>query len=365
MSTSRLPGSQPVLTHVAAALLALAMLGTATAQRMQFPTQVPLEAAPAFNPEGLPGPAPGAPGAVQPPPGWDPYGTPAVGPAPLFPQDPTMPGLPQFSPAQARRFLQAIRLDYHWLVGQGAGELGVNEIEASATFAFPFFYSLQTPLLVTPGFAVTLFNGPETPGRPDLSLPPSVYDAYLDTAWRPQITPWFGADLNFRIGVYTDFNTIRQDSVRLSGAGYGTLTFSPAFQIKAGVIYLDRVKVKILPAGGVIWTPNPDVRFDVLFPNPRFAARLSTIGNTDWWVYLRGEYGGGSWTVTHANSQIERIDYNDIRVAMGLEFRGLRGTTGYFEVGGSFSREIVYQNHPSSDTIQPNPTVFLGAGLVY
>ena len=40
----------------------------------------------------------------------------------------------------AQRFLQAIRLDYHWLVGHGVDELGVNEIEASATFALPLFY---------------------------------------------------------------------------------------------------------------------------------------------------------------------------------------------------------------------------------
>ncbi len=167
-----------------------------------------------------------------------------------------------------------------------------------------------------------------------------------------------------RVGVYTDFNTICTDSIRLTGHGYGILSFSPSFQVKAGVIYLDRVKVKILPAGGIIWTPNPDVRFDVLFPNPKFARRLSTVGNTDWWVYFRGDYGGGTWTVMHLDDSIERIDYNDIRIAVGFEFRGLRGTLGHIEVGGSLDREVIYQHHPN-EAFRPNPTVFVGGGLVF
>lgn len=269
--------------------------------------------------------------------------------------------------ATAQKFIRDIRLDYTWLVGHGGEELGINDIGTSVTFALPFLYNAQTPLLVTPGFGLHLFEGPQRDPITGTDLPGSTYDAYLDAAWHPQVNPWFGGDLAARVGVYTDFNTITDDSVRLTGHGYGVLSFSPSFQIKAGVIYLDRVKVKILPAGGIIWTPNPDVRFELLFPNPKFARRLNTIGNTDWWVYFRGDYGGGTWTIRHAldvPNRYERIDYNDIRIALGFEFRGLRGTLGHFEVGGSFDREIIYRNHPN-DTFRPNPTVFVGGGLVF
>ena len=72
------------------------------------------------------------------------------------------------------------------------------------------------------------------------------------------------------------------------GKGLAVLTFSPSIKIKAGVWYLDRVVVKILPAGGICWTPNPDVYFDILFPNPKIGKRLTTWGNTDWWIYCLG-----------------------------------------------------------------------------
>mgnify|MGYP005842291825 CR=1 FL=1 len=337
---------------------------------MQFPTQLPLDAAPTVGPETAPALAPSWPGGVQPPPTWDPYATPGTAPATLLPQDPTLPPMPDFGlskPIGTQRLLQSVRVDYHWFPGNSQKELGIHDMEINGTFALPFFYNQQTPLLVTPGFGLHLFHGPEAP-YPD--LPDKTYDAYLEGAWHPQVTPWFGGELSGRVGVYTDFQTILKESVRVTGQGYAVLSFSPSFQIKGGVIYYHRVRIKLLPAGGIIWTPNPDVRFEILFPNPRIARRCTTLGNTDLWMYMRGDYGGGSWTVKHATivppdtDHYERVDYNDLRVAVGFEVRGLGGSSGYFEVGGAFDREVVYDDHPNS-TFRPNPSVFLGAGLVY
>ena len=176
-------------------------------------------------------------------------------------------------------------------------------MELSVTFAFPMFYNSQTPLLVTPGFAVHYWEGPLSvqplapTDPPPADLPPRTYDAYLDAAWNPQITAWFGGELDFRIGVYSDFYRVASDSIRFTGKGMAVLTFSPSVKVKAGVWYLDRNVVKILPAGGICWTPNPDVYFNILFPNPKIGKRLTTWGNTDWWIYASGDYGGGKWAI--------------------------------------------------------------------
>jgi hypothetical protein len=123
-----------------------------------------------------------------------------------------------------------------------------------------------------------------------------------------------------------------------------------------GAVYLDRVQVKILPAGGLIWTPNPDARYEILVPNPRGSRRLTTLGNNELWWYITGEYGGGSWTgsLTSGNNQ---FDYNDIRVAGGIESFSMRGFYAFFEVGYVWDRKIVYRlndlpAYPASDTIQ-------------
>ena len=102
------------------------------------------------------------------------------------------------------------------------------------------------------------------------------------------------------------------------GRGLGVITLTPTVQIAAGVVYIDRVQIKLLPAGGIIWTPNPDARYEILFPNPKLARRWTTIGNTDVWLYATGEYGGGSWTIQRIGFT-DQADYNDIRVGGGIE----------------------------------------------
>jgi hypothetical protein len=275
------------------------------------------------------------------------------------------------SMAAVQRLIQHVDLDYHWFAGHGSQELGINDVELSVTCAVPMFFNSATPLLITPGFACHWWEGPiATPAPPpSANLPPRTYDAYLDLAWNPQITPWLGGELNFRISVSSDFSNVTTDALRYTGKGLAVLTFSPSIKIKAGIWYLDRVVVTLLPAGGICWTPNPDVYFDILFPNPKIGRRLTTWGNTDWWVYFSGNYGGGTWQISRESPAVippstDVFDYNDIRIALGLEFNTLRQLHGMFEVGGAFSREIVYQKGPPH-AFYPNNTVFLRAGLAY
>lgn len=335
---------------------------------------------------GIAGPAPIATfdGTIQaPPPSWDPYATPGSTPPALLPEDPNfqfgppvLPGPlvePTFSFGTMRRFLEEIRFDYVWITGGGIEGFGTNDLELSATFAIPVLYNIETPLLVTPGFAIHYWNGPE-PWYAD--LPPRVYDAYLEGAWNPRFTPWLGGELALRVGVYSDFERVTEESVRYKGTGMLVLTFTPGIQVKAGVWYLDRNYVKLLPAGGIIWTPNPDVRFEVLFPNPKIATRLANYGSTEWWAYARGEYGGGAWTVGRTGvdpnpvpvddsySVRDDVDYNDLRVSLGVEFIRPGGLTGLFEVGLAFDREIRYKT-PAPAIFYPDAAVFLRAGLAY
>lgn len=326
------------------------------------PGYPPGAVAPSYGPGFPSGPSATFQGNIQPPTTWDPYGTPGVQPAPLFPQDPYLsgPGYPTGTMATMQRFLQEMRLDYIWMPGTGPEELGIHDADLSATFAVPFFYNQQTPLLVTPGFAFQLWNGPVAP-----DFPARTFEAYLDTAWNPQVTPTFGGELAFRIGVYSDFSKISDESIRYMGHGLAVISLSPSFQVKAGVMYLDRIRLKILPAGGIVWTPNPDTRFEILFPNPKLATRLTTVGNTDWWLYCRGEYGGDSWTVKRFGSNLQQqVDYNDFRFAVGLEYERLGCVNGRFEVGIAFERELFYRS-PTTPAFEPNPTVFAGGAFAY
>ncbi len=356
--------------------------GAALAQtHMQFPSSSPPV-------EPVPGPAPGGTPPIatfnqtiqSPPANWDPYATPGSQPSTLVPQDPYFPGgmsgPPGPSIATMQRLIDEYRLDYVWMPGNSSNEFGINDADASVTFAVPFLYNSQEPLLVTPGFAIHAWNGPHSTGLDSAEMPGQAFDAYLQGAWNPTVTDWLSGELSMRVGVYSDFEKITGQAIRYTGRGAAVLKFSPSFNIKAGVWYLDRVRVKLLPIGGVVWEPNPDWRFDIVFPEPKIARRLSNYGNTQWWMYVRGEYGGGSWEITRYNVDLngnmldddgpilDQVDYNDMRVAFGFEFLNDCSISGLFEVGLAFERELYYRRTPPKQ-FDLNSTVFVRGGLTY
>lgn len=362
---------------------------------------------PAYGTAPPPG-APYSPGAVGPPPAFDPYATGGISPPPppTVPYNYTPPpaagayppqsgslfpaGSPfQWQPApyssnsetywqKTQRFLQELSFEYTYLYGDHTDpfDFEINRAELASTFAFPMFYNIETPLLVTPGFAVNWLEGPMAdptavmPRQPD--LPPRLYDAYLDLAWYPRISEILGAELGVRTGVWSDFEDVNSDSIRLLGRGLVSLALTPQLDVLLGAVYLDRLEVKLLPAGGFYYRPTPDWDMYLVFPNPKVRRFMSSIGNSKWYWYLAGEYGGGSWSVERgadptmaapmASRISDQIDINDIRVSGGFEWETQTFIRGHIELGYVFDREIVFgSGDPAS--FKPDDTFMIRAGV--
>lgn len=315
---------------------------------------------------GTPYYAPAQPGMLGPPPGMN------MQPPSLFPQGTPFkpePGYYGFTQSdgtmgQWRRFLTEVRLEHTWIYGPSASvNMQMNVTELSGTFAVPFFYNTESPLLITPGFALNFFDGPDTV----YTLQPRAYDGYVDLAWKPHVTQWLSGDVGFRVSASSDFHSLNASAFRYMGRGVGILTFSPNVQVALGVVYLDRQHIKLLPAGGVVWTPSPDLRLDLLFPNPKVAKRLRDFGTTELWGYVAGEYGGGSWnmnttTVLAPGGTNTNIDYNDIRVSVGLEWTTQANWHGYVEAGYLFERELYVSK---ADNLSLGETFMVRGGIAF
>ncbi len=268
-----------------------------------------------------------------------------------------------------RRFREATSVNFTYIPAGSKSEwnyFGVDELDFRMQLGFPcrfipnngpgctgpgFFY-------VAPGGSLLWWDGPDTNqmyGAPRIS--PNGFSASLDFGMTPQFNETFSLDAWFRFGVFSDFNEITSKSLRYQGRLAGMFNVSNQFKIVAGVLYLDRSRVKVLPTGGVIWTPREDIVLRITFPNPKLSMRIYNTGRAEWWGYLQGDYGGGSWTMDGV-----KTDYNDIRVGAGIEFETLSKVGGFFEVGGAFNREI-YSNGNAWCT--PKSMVYLKTGFVF
>ena len=217
----------------------------------------------------------------------------------------------------ATRFLTP-RIRYSWVDGGTAADnLGINDFDFSVVAAFPNFLFSTQPLYVAPSFSLHLWQGPFEPVG---ELPPQAYSGFLDFGWSTDPSKPIGGDIGFRPGVFTDFNTYNKYSWRFMGQGMFRIQATPPSIYVAAWFTSIATIMKLLPAFGVLWTPNAQTRFDIFFPRPMLSQYLTTAGNHDLWWYIGAEYGGGAWTIEEEAGTTNRVDINDIRVSLGLEF---------------------------------------------
>jgi len=265
------------------------------------------------------------------------------------------------------RFFVTPRFRHSWINGSNdPNALEINDSEVSFLFQIPRWLGSTQPLYMAPSFAIHLWDGPSN-GTAD--LPGSAYSALLDFGWETNPTQTFGLETGVRVGVFTDFNTFNGDSLRIQGKILGRARLTPNATARIGAYWLDRNRIKLLPAIGILWTPNADTRFDLFFPEPKLSHYLTTVGNRDAWWYVTGYYGGGAWTIQRDDSTSDDIDLNDIRVCIGLEWGRndalrLGQRFAFFEGGYAFDRELIYRVRPANSIDLENSFV-LRAGFIY
>ncbi|MDR2115947.1 MAG: hypothetical protein LBP87_06170 [Planctomycetaceae bacterium] len=269
----------------------------------------------------------------------------------------------QFVPetyAAMRRFREATRFDYTFLPGGNkSNSFGMNEIDIRMQLGIPCRYipsgSSGTGFFyVAPGANLVWWEGPV--GPPHFS--PNGFGAFVDFGMQPQFNDVFSLNAWFRLGLFSDFEHVSSEAFRYQGRFEGIFNVSQNVQISVGIIYLDRVRHKIIPTGGIIWTPRDDLVLKLIFPNPKISKRLWNSGNAEWWGYFQGDYGGGSWSI----DGIGQTDYNDIRIGVGLEFETLTRVGGYLEFGGSFARELYSNNNKWAE---PPNVLYIKTGFIF
>ena len=241
------------------------------------------------------------------------------------------------------RLLERPRVRHTYLPGANGNELQIHDTEFATTLTFPRFLLSQQPVRVTPGFIAHFWDGPETlgPFGTGFDLPETAFSAFLTMEHVSDPNRRAGVESNLTVGVYSDYEHLDSDSLRVTGVGLGWIRLNQTNVFKFGAEYFDRIEVKVLPAFGLFIRPTQDLQLDLYFPRPRIAQRIPNFRSLETWLYIAGEYGGGNWTVERIGGLDDRIDINDYRAIIGLEWIGQRGVTGFVETGYVFERELV------------------------
>lgn len=247
--------------------------------------------------------------------------------------------------------------------GVNGNELDINDFELATTLTRPNFLGSGQPLRISPGAVFSFWDGPETEST-GFDLPSKAVGAYLGFDHVTDLTKTAGFESNITIGIYSDYENLSSDSFRLTGRLLGWQRINSYTVGKLGVEYLDRIRVKILPAVGLFFSPNADMKFDLYFPRTKLSHRIPNLGQYEAWAYVGGEYGGGSWAIERIDGSDDQVDINDVRAFAGLEWIGPRRVTGFVDFGYAFEREIVYRSNPLAD-LNLQDTLFVRTGLAF
>lgn len=215
------------------------------------------------------------------------------------------------------------------------------------------------------GTAIHFVDGP---GHSGSDLPPRLFDLFWNSRFKAESDYGFGIEADFKMGLFTDFEDSVREGWRFPGRvlGYADVGNAPeSGRIVAGIEYLDLEQTEILPAGGVIFEPNPDTQIDLYFPRPQIRFRVEQDEAKDQWLYFRGEYHGSAWAIERTTGQADVVSLTEYRATIGVESIpiDLEESSSFLEISFLFNRDLEYRS--GIGNFQPDDTVMIRLGRRY
>jgi hypothetical protein len=313
-------------------------------------------------------PEPGsAANAAQP---WQPYaegntqlGEPVLVPQePLFPESPPSGLRPLPRPADARDgVFQKAKFTGTWIPQLDDDSLGWTDVRSEIVFGLPFF-TRDTPILITPSYELHFLDRPN-----GSDLPPRLHDLVIDFNHFRRVTDNWIANIAVAPGLYTDDHSFdSDDALRINGRAVAVYDPTPEWKGLLGVAYLHGGWDKIVPIAGVVYEPNDDVKYELVYPRPRVAWRLPISpvpGRDEFWFYVLGEFQNAIWAFEQDDGSPNTFASRDWRLILGLERKIIGGLSHRVEIGYVFNREIKLASDGTD--VDLDDSVLLRAGIVY
>ena len=335
------------------------------------PAMAPAEANPAWQAypnTGMPAPFEAPPNA-NPPGAIYLDGAAPPPPSELAPGVPLYPGTTEPSlrdslipPGARNGFFQKVEFSADVLPQFAYDNIGWTDLHADVVTALPFF-TREHPIIITPSYEVHFLDSPI-----NFDLPARLNDLAIDFhVFRVFGNHWI-ADFAVTPGLFADDHSFgSSDALRVNGRAVGV--YAPTIDVKyaLGVTYLDGGWSKVVPVAGVIYTPNDDVEYSLVFPTPKISWRLpwSQIpGRDERWLSIGLEYGNSVWAFEQSNGTPDVLSSRDYRLILGVERKIVGGCSHRLEIGYVFNRDIKIASVGPND-ISMDDTLIVRAGVSY
>lgn len=223
-----------------------------------------------------------------------------------------------------------------------AGKFEVLEVDAALRHVSPLPSGLI--FAFSPLASYRSWQGPG-----GVALPANVYRLGADFELTAAgASPW-SAQLGFTPQVVSDFDSsLNSDAYSFDARGILYYRASPQWLFAFGAGFWDRVKDRVIPYAGVVWTPDDRWEFRLLFPKSRISYFLGDFNGRAMWFYGSAEFNSEAYQVTIEDTGIrDRVELSDYRLLLGIRSeRG--GVSTFIEGGWVLDRQVNFKG-PTTD----------------
>jgi hypothetical protein len=238
-----------------------------------------------------------------------------------------------------------------WIAPKDKEGLGISTLEVRGSIEFPEFPAVW----FVPRFGWNWLNGPLTD-----ELPSQLYDFSFEAVVAFPVGERLIVQTAIAPSLFSDLDNTSSDAFRLPRRLLAFWKCSDRLTLAGGVFYLDRDDVKWLPVGGVLWNPTDDLKFELMAPRPRIAWRTSHSENHESWLYLVGEFGGGTWAIRRVAGVEDVVTLQDYRAMVGFERKTTTVRSWWLEAGYVFNRRIEFTSKDGDSDLASSVLARLG-----
>jgi hypothetical protein len=216
------------------------------------------------------------------------------------------------------------------------------------------------PPLVTFGYSLTSIGA-----LPSLDLPETLHEISIGLTWMRRINDNWMARFMLDAAFVSDLDNTSSDAWQVRAGGFAIYRPNERWSWALGALATGRDDIPVIPAVGAIWEPSPELRIDLMLPNPRISRLLADSVGRQHWGYVGGGFSGGTWAYDRAGGLADRLSYRAWQLVLGWETTPPRppGTFGPdgirfgAEVGYVFGRKFEFDS--KSPDISPRNTLLL------
>jgi len=228
--------------------------------------------------------------------------------------------------------------------------LGITDLVTTANF------KTEIPgVTINPQFGAHFFGSSSISNIPD-----RTYDLSFELSGGMPINDDWIVTATISPGIFTDFEGAGGDVFRMPLRLLAFYKYSESLTLATGILWLDRPDTPLLPAVGLSYQTD-DFKADLWFPRPKVSWLYYRRGDTQRWVYVVGELGGGTWSIRRDDGRSDEFAYRDFRAMVGFEQRVEDGLNWFAEGGLIFGRQVTFTRF--DDEIDLDRTVGMQFGL--